>query len=92
MVEASFEIQPTGFKLTTDSETFRVTKTFVSWEGYALNVSAPRQKYNGGRECIDLGLMAVLGSTRSRRRRNRSHIRGVQEAAALIFTVISVLG
>ena len=46
-VEVGFETQPKNFKLTVNGETFRAPKTFVSWEGYALNVSAPRQRYNG---------------------------------------------
>lgn len=47
-VEVGFETQPRNFfKLTVNGETFRAPKTFVSWEGYALNVSAPRQRYGG---------------------------------------------
>ena len=46
-VEVDFATQPTGLKLRVNGETFRAPKTFVSWEGYALNVSAPRQRYNG---------------------------------------------
>ncbi len=46
-VEVDFATRPTGLKLTVNGETFRAPKTFVSWEGYALNVSAPRQRHNG---------------------------------------------
>jgi PKD repeat protein len=48
-VEIRFEAQPRNFKLMANGETFRTPRTFVSWEGFILNVSAPRQKDRRGR-------------------------------------------
>ena len=43
-VDVSFTTEPTGFKLIVNGGTFRAPRTFVSWEGYKLNVYAPRQE------------------------------------------------
>jgi hypothetical protein len=43
-VEVGFEAQPPGLRLRVNGEAFRAPKTFVSWDGYNLNVSAPRQE------------------------------------------------
>ena len=40
-VNATFETQPSGLSLQVNGETFAAPRTFVSWEGYKLNVSAP---------------------------------------------------
>jgi hypothetical protein len=48
-VEVSFATQPKDLKLAVNGKKFRAPRTFVSWEGYALNVSAPRQKDRRGR-------------------------------------------
>ena len=47
-VEVQFKTRPLSrLRLTVDGKTFRGPRTFVSWERYDLNVSAPRQKFNG---------------------------------------------
>ncbi len=46
-VEVGFASLSRDLKLTVNGETFRAPKTFVSWKGYALNVSAQRQRYRG---------------------------------------------
>jgi hypothetical protein len=48
-VEVSFATQPKDLKLAVNGKKFRAPRTFVSWESYALNVSAPRQKDRRGR-------------------------------------------
>jgi glucose/arabinose dehydrogenase len=47
-VEVGFETQPSGLRLRVNGNLFRTPRTFVSWEGYALNVSAPRQRDRAG--------------------------------------------
>ncbi len=48
-VEIGFGTQPSGLRLRVNGEAFRAPKTFVSWEGYNLNVFAPRQEDPDGR-------------------------------------------
>jgi glucose/arabinose dehydrogenase len=46
-VDVTFETMPTGLKVVVNSERLQAPCRFVSWEGYALNVSAPAQSRNG---------------------------------------------
>jgi glucose/arabinose dehydrogenase len=46
-VDITFATQPTGFKLEVNGIPFRSPRTFRSWEGYKLNIYAPRQRHNG---------------------------------------------
>ena len=39
--------RPINLKLEVNGHVFRAPRTFVSWEGYRLNVYAPRQRHNG---------------------------------------------
>ena len=48
-VRVRFETRPTHFKLRVNGRVFRAPRAFVSWEGYALNVSARRQRDQDGR-------------------------------------------
>ena len=47
-----FETQPSGLRLRVNGKAFAVPRSFVSWEGYALNVSAPRQEDGLGRTWV----------------------------------------
>lgn len=47
-VEVRFATRPWNFQLTVNGQAFRAPKTFISWEDYDLNVSAPRQKLRSG--------------------------------------------
>jgi PKD repeat protein len=51
-VEVGFETQPSGLRLMVNGKAFAAPRTFVSWEGYALNVSAPRQEDRRGRTWV----------------------------------------
>jgi glucose/arabinose dehydrogenase len=48
-VNVSFETGPINLKLGVNGYTFRAPEVFTSWEGYALNVSAGRQRDGRGR-------------------------------------------
>ena len=43
-VNVRFLSRPTGFRLRANGQTFLAPRTFVSWEGYKLNVVAPMQR------------------------------------------------
>ena len=45
--EVSFATGPTGFRLYASGQTFKGPRTFLSWEGYGLNVYAPPQRQDG---------------------------------------------
>lgn len=45
-VDVTFATQPTEFKLEVNGIAFRSPRTFRSWEGYKLNVYAPRQRHD----------------------------------------------
>ena len=47
-VDVTFRTEPAGLELEVNGDTFRAPRTFTSWEGYKLNVSAPDQRAAGG--------------------------------------------
>jgi glucose/arabinose dehydrogenase len=49
IVDVRFETRPSELKLEVNGIVFRSPRTFHSWQGYKLNVYAPRQQYNGRR-------------------------------------------
>ena len=51
-VEVRFETRPSGLRLKVNGNLFRAPRTFVSWEGYALNAAAPRQRDQDGRSWV----------------------------------------
>ena len=51
-VEVRFETQPSGLRLKVNGQGFAAPRMFVSWEGYALNVYAPRQVDRLGRTWV----------------------------------------
>jgi hypothetical protein len=48
-VNVRFETGPINLKLGVNGYTFRAPEVFTSWEGYALNVAAGRQRDGRGR-------------------------------------------
>ena len=45
--EVGSETRLTGCRLSANGETFKAPRTFLSWEGYGLNVYAPPQRRDG---------------------------------------------
>ncbi len=48
-VRVRFATRPLGLKLKLNGRVFRAPNTFLSWQGYRLNVYAPPQRYDGRR-------------------------------------------
>lgn len=46
-VNVWFASRPTNFRLFVNGKSFKAPKKIRSWEGYKLNVYAPKQRYNG---------------------------------------------
>ena len=46
-VDVRFATGPIDLKLEVNGRVFRAPRTFLSWEGYKLNVYAPRQRHDG---------------------------------------------
>lgn len=46
-VGVTFRTRPFGLKLIANGKVFRAPHTFLSWEGYRLNVNAPSQRHDG---------------------------------------------
>jgi Ca2+-binding RTX toxin-like protein len=51
-VNVSFQSSPSGLKLETNGTTFTAPRTFVSWEGYTMNVNAPMPQTLSGKTYI----------------------------------------
>ena len=49
MVDVRFETGPRDLKLGVNGYTFRAREVLTSWEGYALNIDAVRQRDGRGR-------------------------------------------
>ena len=48
-VDVRFEAGPINLKLVVNSYMFRAPEVFISWEGYAFNAAARRQRDGRGR-------------------------------------------
>ena len=76
-VNVTFQSNPSGLSLQLNGTTFTAPRTFVSWEGYKLNVNAPSPQTLSGKTYVFSSWSDGKGTaTRNRYRGSAEHLHG----------------